>query len=209
MPCTAQSGSDFRIRGTHSLLEFGKLRPIQLAAIPKILEGNNVLITAPTAGGKTEAVAAPLCELLKANRWAALSIVLVTPTRALVNDLFHRLERPFHDLGVALARKTGDHPLPEKSSEQFVITTPESLESLLTRNRERLIRVRAIVMDEIHLLDGTPRGDQLRFLLGRLDIYLQSKRGDIVHPLQRLALSATLPNPAQQQQPTLAITLLS
>src|SRR5947207_921218 len=64
---------------------FGKLRPIQLAAIPEILKGGNVLITAPTAGGKTEAVAAPLCEQLKADRWTGLSIVLVTPTRALVN----------------------------------------------------------------------------------------------------------------------------
>ena len=149
---------------------FGKLRPIQLAAIPEILKGSNVLITAPTAGGKTEAVAAPLCERLKAERWTGLSILLVTPTRALVNDLFHRLEKPCHDIGVALARKTGDHPLPEHSSEQFVITTPESLESLLTRNRERLARVRAIVMDEVHLLDGTPRGDQLRFILRRLEI---------------------------------------
>ncbi len=48
---------------------FGRLRPIQLAAIPDILNGYNVLITAPTAGGKTEAVAAPLCELLKQQRW--------------------------------------------------------------------------------------------------------------------------------------------
>ena len=110
---------------------------------------------------------------------------------------FHRLERPCHDLGVALARKTGDHPLPEHSSEQFVITTPESLESLLTRNRERLSLSRAIVMDEVHLLDGTPRGDQLRFLLRRLEIYLRSKQGDAAHSLQRLALSATLPNPNQ------------
>lgn len=176
---------------------FGKLRPIQLAAIPEILKGNGVLITAPTAGGKTEAVAAPLCERLKGERWTGLSIVLVTPTRALVNDLFHRLEKPCRDIGIALARKTGDHPLPEHSSEQFVITTPESLESLLTRNRERLARVRAIVMDEVHLLDGTPRGDQLRFILRRLDIYLRSKKGEPSHSLQRIAVSATLPNPNQ------------
>lgn len=174
---------------------FGKLRPIQLAAIPEILKGNSLLITAPTAGGKTEAVAAPLCERWKTERWTGLSILLVTPTRALVNDLFRRLEKPCHDLGVALARKTGDHPLPVSASEQFVITTPESLESLLTRNRERLASVRAIVMDEVHLLDGTPRGDQLRFLLRRLDTYLRSKQSKVTHSLQRIAVSATLPNP--------------
>jgi ATP-dependent Lhr-like helicase len=176
---------------------FGRLRPIQMAAIPEILKGNNVLITAPTAGGKTEAVAAPLCERLKAKRWAGMSVVLVTPTRALVNDLFHRLEGPCQELGIALARKTGDHPLPAHSSEQFVITTPESLESLLTRNRERLDQLRAIVIDEVHLLDGTPRGDQLRFLLRRLEIYLRYKRQEPAHLLQKVAISATVPNPDQ------------
>ncbi|MHB8524197.1 MAG: DEAD/DEAH box helicase [Limisphaerales bacterium] len=48
--------------GNAFFVRFGKLRPIQLAAIPEILKGNNALITAPTAGGKTEAVAPPLCE---------------------------------------------------------------------------------------------------------------------------------------------------
>ncbi len=175
----------------------GRLRPIQLAAIPEILKGNNALITAPTAAGKTEAVAAPLCELLKQQRWTGFSVAVITPTRALVNDLFHRLEKPFHDLGVALARKTSDHPLPGKPHEQFVITTPESLESLLTFNRERMSCLRAIVMDEVHLLDGTARGDQLRFLLRRLETYLRFKQGDTAHSLQRIALSATLPNPSQ------------
>jgi ATP-dependent helicase Lhr and Lhr-like helicase len=174
---------------------FGRLRPVQLAAIPEILKGGNVLITAPTAGGKTEAVAAPLCELLKANRWSGLSIVLITPTRALVNDLFYRLEKPCQELGVALARKTSDHALPREPTEQFVITTPESLESLLTFNRERLVRLRAVVIDEVHLLDGTPRGDQLRFLLRRLETYLRYKQGEANYSLQRVAISATVANP--------------
>jgi ATP-dependent Lhr-like helicase len=176
---------------------FGRLRPIQMAAIPEILKGNNILITAPTAGGKTEAVAAPLCEQLKANRWSGMSVVLVTPTRALVNDLFHRLEGPCQELGITLARKTGDHPLPAHGSEQFVITTPESLESLLTRNRARLDQLRAIVVDEVHLLDGTPRGDQLRFLLRRLEIYLRYKHQNQAYTLQKVAISATVPNPGQ------------
>jgi len=176
---------------------FGKLRPIQMAAIPEILEGNNVLITAPTAGGKTEAVAAPLCERLKANRWQGLSILLVTPTRALVNDLFHRLEMPCQNLGISIARKTGDHPLASHSFEQFVITTPESLESLLTHHRERLDHLQAIVIDEVHLLDGTPRGDQLRFLLRRLELYLRYKLKKPDFSLQKIAISATVPNPDQ------------
>lgn len=172
---------------------FGRLRPVQLAAIPEILKSGNVLITAPTAGGKTEAVAAPLCELLKARRWDGLSIMLVTPTRALVNDLYHRLEKPCQELGIGLGRKTSDHGLTKGA--QFVITTPESLESLLTFDRERLARIRALVMDEVHLLDGGPRGDQLRFLLRRLETYLRFKQGEGEYSLQRVALSATVANP--------------
>jgi superfamily II DNA/RNA helicase len=56
---------------------FERLRSVQKAAVPKILKGNNVLVTGPTAGGKTEAVAAPLCERLKANWWAGM---LAVPT---------------------------------------------------------------------------------------------------------------------------------
>lgn len=174
---------------------FGRLRPIQIAAIPEILRGGNVLVTAPTAGGKTEAVAAPLCELLKARQWERLSIMLVTPTRALVNDLYHRLEKPLHELGIHLARKTSDHALPKGGGGQFVITTPESLESLLTFDRESLAGLRALVMDEVHLLDGSPRGDQLRFLLRRLETYLRHKQGEGDYSLQRIALSATVATP--------------
>lgn len=176
---------------------FGRLRPIQLAAVPEVLTGSSVLITAPTAGGKTEAVAAPLCERLKQGGWGGMSIVMVTPTRALVNDLFHRLEKPCQAIGVTLARKTSDHALPEKETPQFVITTPESLESLLTFNRERLAGLRAMVIDEIHLLDGTARGDQLRFMLRRLEAYLRFKQGESGYSLQRLAVSATVPHPAE------------
>ena len=174
---------------------FGSLRPVQLATIPEILKGGNVLITAPTAGGKTEAVAAPLCELLKARRWEGLSIVLVTPTRALVNDLYHRLERPCQEVGIRLGRKTSDHALPKGAGGQFVITTPESLESLLTFDRERLARLRALVIDEVHLLDGSPRGDQLRFVMRRLEAYLRHKQGEGDYSLQRVALSATVASP--------------
>jgi ATP-dependent helicase Lhr and Lhr-like helicase len=64
--------------------QFGRLRPVQLGAIPPILAGRNVLVTAPTAGGKTEAVGAPICEKIVARSWAGLSALLITPTRALV-----------------------------------------------------------------------------------------------------------------------------
>jgi ATP-dependent Lhr-like helicase len=174
---------------------FGALRPVQRAAIPTIVSGRDVLVTAPTAGGKTEAVVAPLCERLVREQWKGLSILLVTPTRALVNDLFERLERPVDQMGISLGRKTADYAVSAGHTEQFIITTPESLESLLTFGRERLKNLRVIAVDEIHLLDGSPRGDQLRALLGRVRVYLRSIRDGQPLGLQVVALSATVPDP--------------
>ena len=173
---------------------FCRLRPVQVAAISPILAGTNVLVTAPTAGGKTEAVVAPVCERLRAGRWEGLSTLLITPTRALVNDLFERLTRPLSELGIVLGRKTADHGVArDDGPEQFVITTPESFESLLTFRKQRLVNVRAIIIDEIHLLDGGPRGDQLRLLLQRLQLFLEHVSSG-TRALQIVALSATLPN---------------
>src|SRR5687767_9260771 len=72
--------------------KFGSLRPVQLETIPLLLNRKNLLVIAPTAGGKTEAYAAPTCELIIRHRWKPLSALIVTPTRALVNDLYARLE---------------------------------------------------------------------------------------------------------------------
>lgn len=174
---------------------FGSLRPIQLQAMPPILHGKNVLVTAPTAGGKTQAVLAPICERLTRHRWPALSVLVITPTRALVNDLFHRLSRPLDEMRIRLGRKTADHALPEQVSEQVLITTPESVESLLTFRRECLNRIQAIVLDEIHLLDGSPRGDQLRSVLNRLSAYRRHVGGPQFAGLQRIAMSATVSDP--------------
>ena len=173
---------------------FGSLRPVQLAAISPIVAGNNVLVTAPTAGGKTEAVVAPICERLRAGRWEGLSTLLITPTRALVNDLFERLTRPVGELGIVLGRKTADHVIArDDGPEQFVITTPESFESMLTFRKQKLANIRAIIIDEIHLLDGSPRGDQLRLLLQRLRLFLDHVSSG-TRTFQIVALSATLPN---------------
>ena len=99
---------------------FGSLRPVQLAVIPRLLTGADLFLTAPTASGKTEAVIAPLCERLVRDRWPGLSILLITPTRALVNDLYNRLQVPCEQIGVRLGRKTADHALSERLREQLL-----------------------------------------------------------------------------------------
>jgi ATP-dependent Lhr-like helicase len=174
---------------------FRSLRPIQLKVMPAILSGTNVLVTAPTAGGKTEASLAPVCERLLHYQWPGLSVLLITPTRALVNDLFCRLSQPCEQLGIRLGRKTADYGLGDEIREQVLITTPESTESLLTFRRECLASVQVVILDEVHLLDGTPRGDQLRSILSRLSVYRHNITESGFSGLQRIAMSATVSNP--------------
>jgi len=166
-------------------------RPVQVLAAEPILAGSAVLLASATASGKTEAYAAPLVERwLEDLRAGVTRILVVSPTRALVNDLARRLEIPLRRCGVRVQRRTGDHPKPLEGSQAGVLlTTPESLDSLLSRHARHLGAVRAVVLDELHVLEGNARGDQLRILLERLERVVQALGGPAP---QRLAATATL-----------------
>lgn len=168
---------------------FGRFTPIQELAIPHILNKENVVVISPAATGKTEAVIAPVLENLVQGDTKSLKVLYITPTRALVNDLFRRLEEPINDLNLSIGRKTGDHPvINKKNLSSVLLTTPESFDSMLTRVPEIFLNLSAIVLDEIHLLDSTPRGDQLRILLIRLRKILKQNNKKV----QYCALSATI-----------------
>lgn len=173
---------------------FDRWTEVQELALPAVLEGTDVLICAPTASGKTEAYAAPAAEMILGGERNRSRVVIVSPTRALANDLKRRLEGRLTALGVGFGRYTGEHKekrgggLPE-----ICVTTPEALDSLLTRRPRSLSAVRMIVLDEIHVLDATPRGDQLRVLLHRLE---QAAR----HRPQRIGVSATIDAPEEAAQ---------
>lgn len=115
-----------------------------------------------------------------------MRIAIISPTRALANDLKRRLGAPLKRAGLAVGLKTGDDPSfdPVKAA-PVLITTPESLDSLLCRHTQGLCGVRAVVVDELHLLASTARGDQLETLLERLDRVASE-------PLQRTGASATI-----------------
>jgi ATP-dependent helicase Lhr and Lhr-like helicase len=185
----------------------GSLTPVQQQAIPPILAGSNTLVIAPTASGKTEAVLAPLLErhvLGKTNQQfagAELRILYICPTRALVRDLYERLAPSLEHLGVALSMKSGDTgPVSTRQPPTVLITTPESTDSLLTRAPRLFAPLRAIVLDEIHLFDNSPRGDHLRCLLRRIEqirwYHQQETQADPPIPMQCIALSATIADPA-------------
>ena len=147
---------------------FGRLTRTQLDAIPSILKGRSLVVTAPTASGKTEAIVAPLAERCVGEGWPNLSVVYVVPTRALANDTLTRIQDPLQDMGLNVVLKHGDRPYLSGNLPDFLITTPESLDSLICRRPDVFHHLQALIIDEIHLLDNTCRGDQIRLLIQRL-----------------------------------------
>jgi Lhr-like helicase len=195
------------------LTRFGRLTEIQSRALAPLLAGHNCILASPTASGKTEAALAPMLERdlrqrLKENsrgsakqtKTTRLRVLYVVPTRALSRDMARRLEHPLRKLAIRMAVKTGDEPaLNWSRPPEFLITTPESLDSLLANRPRVLNNVRAVVLDELHLYDNTPRGDQLRILLNRLRrirAYARSRGDAETDEIQFCALSATMHDPA-------------
>jgi ATP-dependent Lhr-like helicase len=105
-----------------------------------------------------------------------------------VNDLFRRLEIPMDKLGLRLGVRHGDRDdiRGRKKKPHVIITTPESLDVLLFRDDKSLKTVRALVIDEVHLLYNTQRGVQLSILIERLKRFIDPGK------LQLAALSATI-----------------
>lgn len=175
-----------------------ELRPIQELAFGPIRAGDNALVLAPTAGGKTEAALLPALEILLRERRAGLQVLYVCPLKALLNNQLLRLTRWAGWVGLNVFLWHGDTPQGERQRFlrepcEFLMTTPESLEVLLSacgpRGRGRLWEaLRLVIVDEIHAFAGEERGDHLACLLERL-----SSGRD----LQRVGLSATVGNPQE------------
>ncbi len=191
------------------LARFGRLTLIQELALEPLLGGENCVLAAATASGKTEAALVPLLERYQQQRFkansrkqtATIKFLYVVPTRALARDIARRIEQPLKKMAIGFAVKTGDEPaLKQTRPPEFLITTPESLDSLLA-NRPKMLRdIRAVVLDELHLYDNTPRGDQLRILLNRLHrlrAYAFSHGDAVTAEIQFCALSATMQNPVR------------
>jgi ATP-dependent Lhr-like helicase len=183
----------------------GNFTPTQLAAIPPILAGAQVLVCAPTGSGKTEAALAPLIERHLSPPAPAsqpppgLTILYLLPTRALINDVEARLTAPLAALRVTFAQKTHDlNTFDPQHPADLLLTTPESLDAVLATQAKVLAGVRAVVLDELHIFEGTARGDQLRVLLARLRqvrAYAAGTGDADTDGVQQVSLSATLAHP--------------
>jgi len=182
-------------------LGFSKPTLPQILAIPHVLAGENILLIAPTGSGKTEAVLLPVfSNFIQHKNEKGISIVYVTPLRALNRDLLKRLSFWAGRLGITIEVRHGDTELRLRrkqavSPPNMLVTTPETLQAVLpgARMKEHLKRVKWVVVDEVHELASSKRGTQLAVALERL--YEIAGR-----EFQRIGLSATVGNPEQVAQ---------
>ena len=172
-------------------------RPHQLALLDAARAGESVLLIAPTGGGKTLAGFLPSLIALAATPTPGLHTLYVSPLKALAVDIARNLMAPVAELGlpIRIETRSGDTPPNRRARQrqeppQLLLTTPESLALLLSLpDAPRLFAGLArIVIDEVHALAGSKRGDQLALGLARL--------GTLAPNATRVALSATVAHPA-------------
>jgi ATP-dependent Lhr-like helicase len=177
-------------------LRWSGLRPVQELASLAILDGNDAVVLAPTAGGKTEAAFFPLLSQALQERWTGLNILYVSPIRALLNNQFERVQVLCTALGLTAGLWHGDVTASARKKIRqnpptVLLTTPESLEAILisrTGRRHPFFNdLRAVIVDEVHAFAGSDRGWHLQGVLGRLQQLTP-------HALQRIGLSATVGN---------------
>lgn len=172
------------------------LRPIQVEAIDAVLDSSDdLLITAGTASGKTEAAFLPILSLIQSNPVGSVRVLYVGPLKALINDQFQRLEALCEQGDIPVHRWHGDVSGEHKSDliakpGGILQITPESIESLLINKTDKLRRLfgglQFIVVDEVHAFLESDRGVQLRTQMERLSAYPTTGRP------RRIGLSATV-----------------
>lgn len=150
------------------------LRPHQ----QQVLENTgDVLLLAPTGGGKTLAGFLASLVALAADPRPRLHTLYVSPLKALAADIARNLMRPIEDMGlpITVEIRTGDTTQERRRRQReapphCLLTTPESLALLVSLPEwtTTLAQVEAVVIDEVHALAGTKRGDQLALALTRV-----------------------------------------
>lgn len=174
------------------------LRAIQVAAAEAIFyTDENVLLTAATASGKTEAAFFPIITLFSENPPTSVGCLYIGPLKALINDQFSRLNDLCAEGDIPVWHWHGDVAQSHKEKllrhpSGILQITPESLEALLLHKHAAIPRLfgdlRFVVIDEVHSLLRGDRGGQTLCLIERLS------RMAGVKP-RRIGLSATLGDP--------------
>lgn len=178
-------------------LGWRSLRPVQELTIDGLLDGSNLVVLAPTAGGKTEAAIFPLLSRILSENLEPVSVLYVCPIRALLNNQEERLRSYARMVGLDVFKWHGD--VSDSARQRFrkqpahlLMTTPESLEVMFISERTDVQALfgglSAVVIDEVHAFAGDDRGAHLASLMERLVVLCG-------RDLQRIGLSATVGNP--------------
>lgn len=183
-----------RIISQFTKIGFVNLTNIQKQSYSIIRKKKNLLLVAPTGSGKTEAAIIPIIVEIINNRPEKnkVSVLYITPLRALNRDIFERIIKYTELEGVTAEVRHGDTTRIQKrrmieNPPDVLITTPETLAILVTNKSTRVIlsSVKWTIIDEFHELIGNERGTQLTLSLERLQKLSSNK-------IVRIGLSATI-----------------
>ncbi len=171
------------------------LREIQVASCDVIFNSDaNLLLTSSTASGKTEAAFLPVLTDIYNNPSSSVSVLYISPLKALINDQFTRLNDLLEEADLSVTKWHGDSSQNRKEKilmnpNGIIQITPESLEALIMNKPKDVYTIfsdlRYIIIDEVHYFIGTERGIQLESCLTRLSRIIDKIP-------RRIGLSATL-----------------
>jgi len=165
-------------------LGISKLYPPQEKALPYALSGENIVLSIPTAAGKSLIAYLSIINQIKNKGGKALYIV---PLRALAREKYEDLKR-FEKLGFKVGISTGDLDESDKRVAKYdiIVCTSEKADSLLRHGISWIDKIRVLVIDEIHLIHDPGRGPTLEVIISRFKA---------LNPdTQIIALSATIKN---------------
>lgn len=183
--------------GIKDILKWNNLTPIQEETIPRLLNGDNCILIAQTAGGKTEAAFLPIISEIYKEKLKPISVIYISPIRALLNNQEFRLKKLGKIANIDAFKWHGEVDYSNKRKfkiepKHIIATTPESLEVILMSDsydsEELFSNIRFIVIDEVHYFAENYRGTQLVSIIERIQTYSK-------YDIQRIGLSATVGNP--------------
>ena len=176
------------------------LRGVQIEAARTILDtDHDLLLTSSTASGKTEAAFFPILTRICESPSNGVSVLYIAPLKSLINDQFARMEELLYESGVSVTHWHGDVAQSKKKKllqdpKGILQITPESLEAMLINRPNDIVRIfsglQFIVIDEIHTLTGSDRGNQILCQLMRIERMIGSCP-------RRIGLSATVGDPEE------------
>ncbi len=175
---------DNKIKGILQNQGINRLYPPQKEAIPYILDEKNVVLSIPTASGKSLVAYIAIANRLLKNRGKALYVV---PLKALAREKYEEL-KAFETLGLKIGISTGDLDDSDPRLARFdvIVCTSEKADSLLRHKVNWMDKIKVLVIDEIHLIHDPSRGPTLEVIISHFK--------SLNPKTQIIALSATIKN---------------